>query len=189
MQLRERATNRRRQPSQLMIRFATAAVPLLAFGAAAYAADVHWVVLDGSWDNAANWSPAAVPGAADNAFIDRLQAEWGHDLFAGEFSHSGEHSIEFQAVCLRSLGLAGEAAAPIVPILCDSLHSSYNDLLLIAQTNNDTGNHTDGIRAQLDAKRVRDQAYNEGCKWATGRVLVPPKLGSRTQTIRANATR
>jgi AmmeMemoRadiSam system protein B len=37
----------------------------------------------------------------------------------GEFSHAGEHSIEFQAVYLRSLGIA----APIVPILCDSLHS------------------------------------------------------------------
>jgi AmmeMemoRadiSam system protein B len=63
------------------------------------------------------------PVPADNAFLDRLQAEWGHDLFAGEFSHSGEHSIEFQAVYLRSLGHAGEDAAPIVPILCDSLHS------------------------------------------------------------------
>ena len=63
------------------------------------------------------------PVPADAAFIDRLQAAWGHDLFAGEFSHSGEHSIEFQAVYLRSLGLAGEGAAPIVPILCDSLHS------------------------------------------------------------------
>ena len=74
--------------------------------------------------------------------------------------------------------------------LCDSLHNSYNDLLLIASTNNAEGNHSDGIRAQLDAKRVRDQAYNEGCKWATGRVLVPPKLGSKpAQTIRANATR
>jgi AmmeMemoRadiSam system protein B len=52
-----------------------------------------------------------------------LEANWGRDLYAGEFSHSGEHSIEFQAVYLRSLGLAGEQAAPIVPILCDSLHS------------------------------------------------------------------
>jgi hypothetical protein len=74
--------------------------------------------------------------------------------------------------------------------LCDSLHNSYNDLLLIAQVNMGTGNHSDGIRAQLDAKRVRDQAYNEGCKWATGRVVVPPKLGSKpAQTVRANATR
>jgi AmmeMemoRadiSam system protein B len=63
------------------------------------------------------------PLPADNDFLDRLQADWGHDLFVGEFSHAGEHSIEFQAVYLRSLGLAGEDAAPIVPILCDSLHS------------------------------------------------------------------
>jgi AmmeMemoRadiSam system protein B len=63
------------------------------------------------------------PVPADSAFLDALGRAWGHDLFAGEFSHSGEHSIEFQAVYLRSLGLAGEGAAPIVPILCDSLHS------------------------------------------------------------------
>jgi AmmeMemoRadiSam system protein B len=63
------------------------------------------------------------PVPTDIAFLERLGAEWGHDMFAGEFSHAGEHSIEFQAVYLRSLGLAGEGAAPIVPILCDSLHS------------------------------------------------------------------
>jgi len=63
----------------------------------------------------------AVPADAD--FIARLGRHWGRDLFAGEFSHAGEHSIEFQAVYLRSLGLAGEGAAPMVPILCDSLHN------------------------------------------------------------------
>jgi AmmeMemoRadiSam system protein B len=63
------------------------------------------------------------PVAADNRFLDALARAWGRDLYEGEFSHSGEHSIEFQAVYLRSLGLAGEGAAPIVPILCDSLHS------------------------------------------------------------------
>jgi AmmeMemoRadiSam system protein B len=60
---------------------------------------------------------------SDAAFLDRLQALWGDDLFVGEFSHAAEHSVEFQAVYLRSLGLAGESSAPIVPILCDSLHS------------------------------------------------------------------
>lgn len=60
---------------------------------------------------------------ADAAFLQALGSLWGRDLFAGEFSHAGEHSIEFQAVYLRSLGLAGEDVAPIVPILCDSLHS------------------------------------------------------------------
>jgi AmmeMemoRadiSam system protein B len=63
------------------------------------------------------------PVPADVEFLDALGRAWGHDLFAGEFAHAAEHSIEFQAVYLRSLGLAGEGAAPVVPILCDSLHS------------------------------------------------------------------
>ena len=63
------------------------------------------------------------PVAADADFLDRLGRVWGQDLFAGEFSHAAEHSIEFQAVYLRSLGLAGAGAAPIVAILCESLHS------------------------------------------------------------------
>jgi AmmeMemoRadiSam system protein B len=75
---------------------------------------------------------------ADAGFLDRLAQHWGNDLFAGEFSHAGEHSIEFQAVYLRSLGLAGENAAPIVPLLFDSLHSmvpngqSPRDVALVA---------------------------------------------------------
>lgn len=63
------------------------------------------------------------PVPTDRAFLDTLQREYGRDLFAGEFSHAGEHAIEFQAVYLRSLGLAGEGGAPMVAILCDSLHS------------------------------------------------------------------
>ena len=62
-----------------------------------------------------------VPSDAD--FLSRLGRAWGRDLFAGEFSHAAEHSIEFQAVYLRSLGLASEGTAAIVPLLCDSLHS------------------------------------------------------------------
>jgi MEMO1 family protein len=75
---------------------------------------------------------------ADHEFLDRLGRAWGSDLFAGEFSHAGEHSIEFQAVYLRSLGLASASAAPIVPVLCDSLHSmvpcdrSPRDVALVA---------------------------------------------------------
>jgi len=63
------------------------------------------------------------PVPADAEFLARLGKKWGRDLFAGEFSHAGEHSIEFQAVYLRWLRLGGEDTAPIVPILCDSLHS------------------------------------------------------------------
>jgi MEMO1 family protein len=61
--------------------------------------------------------------SADTAFLKRLGKLFGRDLYAGEFSHAAEHSIEFQAVYLRSLGLAGDGAATIVPILFDSLHS------------------------------------------------------------------
>src|SRR5213078_3316825 len=39
---------------------------------------------------------------ADASFLDTLGRLWGRDLFEGEFSHAGEHSIEFQAVYLRS---------------------------------------------------------------------------------------
>ena len=67
----------------------------------------------------------AVP--ADPEFLERLGHLAGQDLYTGEFSHAAEHSIEFQAVYLRSLGLAGEGAAPMVPLLCDSLHSMVPD--------------------------------------------------------------
>ncbi len=60
---------------------------------------------------------------SDVEFLDHVQRLWGRDLFEGEFSHASEHSIEFQAVYLRSLGLAGAGGAPIAPILCDSLHA------------------------------------------------------------------
>lgn len=59
----------------------------------------------------------------DAAFLDRLGQSWGRDLFEGEFSHESEHSIEFQTLYLRSLGLAGESAAPMVAIMCSSLRS------------------------------------------------------------------
>jgi len=59
------------------------------------------------------------PVVTDVHFLEGFGRLWGRDLYAGEFSHANEHSIEFQAVYLRSLG----SAAPMVPILCDSLHS------------------------------------------------------------------
>jgi AmmeMemoRadiSam system protein B len=86
----------------------------------------------------------AVP--TDVGFVERLQTLWGRDLLNGEFSHAHEHSIEFQAVYLRSLGIQ----APMVPILCDSLHTlvapegSPRDVPLIA----------DLLEALLEAARV-----------------------------------
>lgn len=78
----------------------------------------------------------AIP--SDGAFLNRVGALWGRDLYEGEFAHATEHSIEFQAVYLRSMGLAGDGAATMAPILCDSLHSlvpepaSPRDLALVA---------------------------------------------------------
>ena len=37
--------------------------------AALNAADIVWIGGTGNWNAAANWSPAQVPGPADNAFI------------------------------------------------------------------------------------------------------------------------
>lgn len=63
------------------------------------------------------------PVPSDGPFLEHLAKLWGRDLFEGELSHASEHSVEFQAIYLRSLGLAGEGAAPLVALLCDSLHS------------------------------------------------------------------
>jgi hypothetical protein len=75
--------------------------------------------------------------------------------------------------------------------LCESLHNSYTDLLLLAGVNMKEGHRSDGIRAQLDAKNVRDHAHAEGCAWAA-RVIPPQKkagISKPVQTVRANATR
>jgi len=64
--------------------------------------------------------------------------------------------------------------------LCESLHNSYNDLLLIASANKDNSTF---YKAQVDAKNVRNTAYAEGCKWATGRVVPKkPGIGGAVQT-------
>ena len=66
--------------------------------------------------------------------------------------------------------------------LCESLHNSYNDLTLIA-TVNSASDHTTSIMAQVDAASVRNAAYQEGCKWATGRVVPKkPGIGGAVQT-------
>jgi AmmeMemoRadiSam system protein B len=95
------------QPAELYVVLGTCHTPVIG----------HFAATRRAYDTPLGSVPTDAP------FLDHLQRCWGNDLFAGEFSHAGEHSIEFQAVYLRSLGLAGANAAPIVPILCDSLHS------------------------------------------------------------------
>ncbi len=67
----------------------------------------------------------------DKNFVDRLRAVCGEGLFADEYLHRGEHSLEFQVVFLKfaaqlRAALANEPERPfkIVPILVSSFHSS-----------------------------------------------------------------
>jgi AmmeMemoRadiSam system protein B len=67
----------------------------------------------------------------DKDFVGRLGARCGEDVFADEYLHRGEHSLEFQVVFLKyaaqlRAALAKEPERPfkIVPILVSSFHSS-----------------------------------------------------------------
>ena len=60
----------------------------------------------------------------DRAYVDRIAALAGHDLFDDELAHRNEHSIEFQVVFLQYL-LGGRRDFSIVPILA----GSFQDLM------------------------------------------------------------
>ncbi len=55
----------------------------------------------------------------DSEFVESLISLYPHDLFADEFAHRTEHTIEFQVLFLQQL--FGNAI-PIVPILCSFAH-------------------------------------------------------------------
>jgi MEMO1 family protein len=57
----------------------------------------------------------------DRAYVDRIAALAGRDLFDDELSHRTEHSIEFQVVFLQYV-LGGHREFSIVPILVGSFH-------------------------------------------------------------------
>jgi AmmeMemoRadiSam system protein B len=65
----------------------------------------------------------------DEAIINGLAEAEGFDIFADEFLHRDEHSIEFQAVLLHFL--YHEAAEPpkIVPVLCGGYHRRNGDFV------------------------------------------------------------
>jgi AmmeMemoRadiSam system protein B len=75
---------------------------------------------------AATRKPYATPlGTApvDLELLSALEAAYPGDLYADEFSHRGEHSLEFQALNLRYLERIGESQGRgIVPLLCGSLN-------------------------------------------------------------------
>ena len=61
----------------------------------------------------------------DQEFVRRLAAKLPEDYFVDEFAHRGEHSVEFQVVCLKYL-LGDRHPFKIVPILVGSFHDIYS---------------------------------------------------------------
>lgn len=61
----------------------------------------------------------------DKDFVARLSTKL-ENQYLDEFSHRGEHSIEFQAVCLRYI-LGGKQDFRIVPILVGSFHDIHSE--------------------------------------------------------------
>jgi AmmeMemoRadiSam system protein B len=64
---------------------------------------------------------------ADEAALDALEARYPGDLYADEFGHRREHSIEFQALMLAYVWKKLERGTPppLVPILVGSFHELY----------------------------------------------------------------
>jgi len=62
---------------------------------------------------------------ADSAFVEELDTRWERDLFADEFVHRTEHSIELQVLFIQHLW-SGLQCPLIAPILCAFSHTSAN---------------------------------------------------------------
>jgi AmmeMemoRadiSam system protein B len=63
----------------------------------------------------------------DEEIIGQLADAASFDVFADEFIHRDEHSIEFQAVLLHYLYHEAEEPPKIVPILCGGYHRRNGD--------------------------------------------------------------
>jgi AmmeMemoRadiSam system protein B len=63
----------------------------------------------------------AVP--CDRDFVDAIQSRCTTDFFEDEWTHRGEHSVEFQAIFLRYL--YPEKGIRIIPVLCSTREGDY----------------------------------------------------------------
>lgn len=98
----------------------------------------------------------------DKEFVSRLQEKCAADLFADEYLHRGEHSLEFQVLFLkyaaqRRAELTGENERPfkIVPILVTSFHSMMINRTPPEETSS-VGNFLGALRdlTEKEARRV-----------------------------------
>jgi len=64
----------------------------------------------------------------DEAYLDRVETDYSADLFADEFCHRREHSVEFQAMMLAYVWkkLGRGRPPPIVPVLVGSFHEIHD---------------------------------------------------------------
>ncbi|HUK42564.1 MAG TPA: AmmeMemoRadiSam system protein B, partial [Candidatus Acidoferrales bacterium] len=98
----------------------------------------------------------------DKWFVQKLQEQCSEDLFADEYLHRGEHSLEFQVVYLKYIAqrraeMTGQEEKPfkIVPILVSSFHS-----LMLSRTlpekSSPVGKFLNALRerAEQDTRRV-----------------------------------
>ena len=63
------------------------------------------------------------PVRTDQDFLAEIEAGCPFDLYADEFVHKAEHSIELQLIFLRALW-QGQEPFQIIPVLCGSFHAA-----------------------------------------------------------------
>lgn len=111
------------------------------------------------------------PIPVDDAYVDFIEHRLGRSLYADEWAHRTEHSIEFQAVFLRYV-FPTDPGLRIVPILCSSFQTWVHN------------GHLPGddarIRAFLDALREADAELGPSVYIAGADLAhVGPKFGDR----------
>ncbi|MGQ9629343.1 MAG: AmmeMemoRadiSam system protein B [bacterium] len=108
----------------------------------------------------------------DGDFVERLAKGCSVDLFADEFVHKYEHSIEFQALFLKYL-FPDRSDLRIVPILCSSFHR----MILEGRSPSEDGE----VREFLDSlRRIMKEEERGICLIAAADLShVGPRFGDR----------
>ena len=103
----------------------------------------------------------------DRAFVEALQERCAEDLFADEYLHRGEHSLEFQVVFLKYVAqrraeITGGPERPfkIVPILVSSFHTMVRNQTLPEKVQR-VGNFLESLR-ELASKEQREVCFVAG---------------------------